>query len=138
MSELHGAAQDLEALLLHRVHVTAGHMPARVDDQVEGALVARGVLRGLVEDEQFLADRVVEYLSAERHRSLLKGSARAGPHPSWCAPCSRPGGQPSSDAARLLACRVPRTCRSGSQGGAYEQGAGGRLLWRLTGRRRRR
>jgi hypothetical protein len=27
-------------------------------------------------DETFLADRVVEHLSAERHRSLLKRSAR--------------------------------------------------------------
>jgi hypothetical protein len=47
--ELHGAAEDLEALLLDRVHVPARHVPVRRELEVELEQLAVGVGRGLPE-----------------------------------------------------------------------------------------
>src|SRR5260370_36432634 len=71
--ELHHAADHLEALFLHRVHVRAGHLAVRVHVKFDGHELTAGVGRGLAEDEPLATDRVLENLPGERHfRSLLR------------------------------------------------------------------
>jgi hypothetical protein len=63
--------ENLEALLLTGVNVTAGNAPARLHHEVELQQLAGRVIRRGVEDEPLPRDRVVQNLSAVTHRNLL-------------------------------------------------------------------
>jgi len=76
LPEFHGPALHLEALLLQRVDVAAWDLAVGVQDQFERQQRSRAVVGGGVEDEPLAADRVVEYLSADCHWSLLCSSVR--------------------------------------------------------------
>ena len=109
LAEPHDPFADLEAFLLARVDMPAGHPPVRLHHQVELQQLAVGLSCGGMEDEPFPADRVDQNLPPKRHRDPLPHSPSSGRALARRrTPFMQPGAVPPRRRPAGGACPAPR------------------------------